>query len=177
MKVVLVRHSEVTEEYKGKYNGHIEIPLSQKGLEDAKALGKKLQHYNFDAVYCSDLQRAKETLSQLDLQIQPIYTEHLREKSWGEHEGMSFAEIEASGLKYTTFPQWIAQLDGESVEQFTKRVKTFFFEELQQNSYTTVLIVTHAGVIKTLLGIHNNLDLLESFSIEVGFSSITEIVL
>lgn len=177
MKLILVRHSEVIEEYRGKYNGHIDIPLSKKGIVDAKELGKKLQNYNFDAIYCSDLTRAKETLEQFKLSIQPIYTEQLREKSWGKHEGMSFKEIEASGLKYTTFDKWIKQLDGESLEEFNLRIKDFFFNYLQHKQYETLLIVTHSGVIKTLLGLKYQEDLMTSFSHNIPYSSITKVVL
>ncbi len=177
MKLVLIRHSEVIEKYQGKYNGHIDIPLSQQGLEDAKALGKTLDAYNFDAIYCSDLLRCRQTLEQLNLSSQTTFTEQLREKSWGKHEGKSFEELEANGLQYTTFSEWIDQLDGESIEQFTKRIQTFFFENLQKKPFDTVLIVTHSGVIKTLLGLTKNLDLEESFSILLPYSSITEILL
>ncbi|WP_304545091.1 histidine phosphatase family protein [Sulfurimonas microaerophilic] len=178
MNLVLVRHSEVLEEYQGKYNGHIDIPLSKKGLEDAKALGRQLQHYNFDAVYCSDLTRAKETLAQFALPLKPLYTKELREKSWGKHEGMSFEEIEASGIKYTTFSEWVEQLDGERVTEFTDRIENFFLSYLkEQKDLKTVLIVTHSGVIKTLLQIINAQTLEESFSKPIRYSSVTEILL
>lgn len=177
MKLILVRHCEVIEEFQGKYNGHIDIPLSMQGLQSAKALGEKLQSYSFDAIYCSDLLRCRQTLEQLNPSIDATFTELLREKSWGKHEGMSFEEIEASGVKYTTFSQWIEQLDGESVSHFTARVQQFFFEELQQQEFETVLIITHSGVIKTLLGLTQKLNLEESFSKVLPYSSITELVL
>ncbi|QOP40267.1 histidine phosphatase family protein [Sulfurimonas marina] len=178
MNLVLVRHSEVLEEYQGKYNGHIDIPLSKKGLEDAKELGEQLQSYDFDAIYCSDLTRTKETLAQFNLPIKPLYSKELREKSWGKHEGMSFEEIEASGIKYTTFSEWIEQLDGESVTEFTDRIENFFLSYLKkQKDLKTVLIVTHSGVIKTLLQILNNQTLEESFSKPIRYSSVTETLL
>ncbi|MDH4944819.1 histidine phosphatase family protein [Sulfurimonas sp. C5] len=177
MKLVLIRHSEVIEKYQGKYNGHIDIPLSKQGLEDAKALGNKLSSYNFDAIYCSDLKRCRQTLEQLNIPQKATFTNKLREKSWGRHEGLSFNEIEASGITYTTFHEWIEQLDGEEVSHFTQRVEEFFFEDLQKESLNTVLIITHSGVIKTLLGRTKNLDLEESFSIVLPYSSVTEILL
>ncbi|MFT7861068.1 MAG: histidine phosphatase family protein [Sulfurimonas sp.] len=177
MTLVLVRHSEVIEQYRGRYNGHIDIPLSQKGLQDAQSLGKQLQPYNFDALYCSDLRRAKETLAQFQLPNKPIYTKQLREKSWGKHEGMSFEEIEATGLRYTTFNEWINLLGGESLKGFTTRIENFFFKELQQQDLDTVLIVTHSGVIKTLLGIKANLGLEESFAQTLKYSSVTKLLL
>lgn len=177
MKLVLVRHSEVIPEYKGKYNGHIDIPLSKQGLKDAQTLGEQLKSYTFDAIYCSDLLRCRETLEQFKLPMQTIFTDQLREKSWGKHEGMSFAEIELSGLKYTNFSQWLEDLDGETVTEFQQRVHDFFFKELQNKQHNVVLIVTHAGVIKTLLALKESLGLEESFAKLLPYSSITELVL
>lgn len=177
MKLLLVRHSEVIKEYQGKYNGHIDIPLSQKGLKDAKNLEKKIKSHNFDAVYCSDLLRCRQTLEQLSLPQQAIYTPVLREKSWGKHEGMSFDEIIASGIEYSEFSEWIKHLGGEELPRFIERVQTFFFKDLQEKHLETVLIITHAGVIKTLLGLQKNLTPEESFAIPLEYSSVTEILL
>lgn len=177
MKLILIRHSEVIEEYQGKYNGHIDIPLSRQGIKDAQELGKHLISYNFDAIYCSDLKRCRETLEQLNIPLKATFTDKLREKSWGKHEGLSFNEIEASGITYTDFHEWIEQLDGEKISHFIHRIEKFFFEDLQKEPLNTVLIITHSGVIKTLLGLTKNLDLEESFSIQLPYSSVTEILL
>ena len=174
MKLTLLRHFEVIEEYQGKYNGHIDIPLSAKGIEEAKKLASTLHNKHFDAIYCSDLQRAKQTLQQLNLNAPTTFTPLLREKSWGKHEGMSFEQIEASGITYTTFEEWIAKLDGESYEAFFKRI-TFFLNQLHNQKDNNILLVTHSGVIKTILAIINNLSLQESFSLPVGYGDLLEV--
>jgi broad specificity phosphatase PhoE len=155
VKVTLVRHGAVEERYKGCYNGHIDISLSQEGRLQSQALGKRLADEPFDAIFCSDLLRAKETLqamwqSSFDA-IEPIYTSTLREKSWGRHEGMNFATICAKeGVCYTSFEEWIDLLDGESLEAFTRRVEDFFSTLFTLYANKSLLIVTHAGVIAAL---------------------------
>ena len=62
MKITLVRHAEVDEAYHGCYNGHIDIGLSKRGEEQAIALAEMFSASEFDALYCSDLLRAKKTM-------------------------------------------------------------------------------------------------------------------
>jgi len=171
MKVTLVRHAEVIEEYLGKYNGHIDISISQHGKEQAQKLAKQLNAETFDKIYCSDLVRAKETLVIFNLQIAPIYTDKLREKSWGIHEGKSFNEIEKMGIKYENFEQWINKLDGEDLETFQQRIVKYFYATIFKDEGDNVLVVTHSGVIKTLLHIKNKISLEEAFAIKLPYAS------
>ena len=171
MKLTLVRHSEVIQKYQHCYNGHIDIALSIKGKEDAKEIANKLKNFTFDKIYCSDLKRAKQTLEIFKLDIEPIYTQELREKSWGIHEGKSFEEIEKSGIKYKNFLQWITALDGEDIQSYIKRIENYFKEVIFRQDCEHILVVTHSGVIKTLLSILNQISIEEAFSIKLPYSS------
>jgi len=171
MKITLLRHAEVIKEFQGKYNGHIDIALSQKGKEDAKKLANKLEKLEFDRVYCSDLLRARETLSAFDINTEVVYTERLREKSWGKHEGKSFDEIVQGGLVYEDFEQWITALDGEDFNSYKERLREFFYETLLKESTKHILVVTHSGVIKTLLSILQGITLQEAFSTQLPYAS------
>jgi alpha-ribazole phosphatase len=168
MKLTLVRHGEVEERYQNCYNGHNEIGLSKKGYMQAKELAKKLDILEFDAVFCSDLPRAKETLKHSLHAKDAIYTDKLREKSWGKHEGLSFDEIIADGeIEYVDFLQWIDSLDGEPYEKYIKRVEKFFLEFLPSLKKESVLAVTHAGVIRVLISILDKITLQEAFGIKI----------
>lgn len=175
MKITLVRHSEVIKEYQGRYNGHIDIPLSKKGKKDAHLLAKQLQSIPFDIVYCSDLSRAKETLEIISPRAEVIFTPQLREKSWGKHEGMSFEEIENSGIKYENFTQWIDALDGEGTKEFVQRVKSYFYDVILSGDTQNVLVVTHSGVIKTVLSFTKKISLERAFTTELPYSSVVQI--
>ena len=175
MTLTLLRHAEVVPEYHGCYNGHIDIGLSQKGKESAKALAHTMQNMHFDAIFCSDLLRAKETLRLLDLPLSPHYSSALREKSWGEYEGKSFQEITATGLSYENFTQWIEALGGESIALFEQRVLGFFTSTIFTHPAENILIVTHSGVIKTLLAKRNNISLQEAFSEPFAYANYIQI--
>lgn len=174
MRVTLVRHAEVEERYKNCYNGHNRVGLSENGYIQAKELAKELDVLEFDAVFCSDLRRAKETLQHSLHAKNSIYTDKLREKSWGKHEGLSFDEIIAQGeIEYKDFLQWIDSLDGEPHKEYVKRVLEFFLFFLPSLEKENILVVTHAGVIRVLLSIINNITLEEAFSIKVENGSLT----
>ena len=170
MKIYFVRHSEVIEEYQGCYNGHIDIPLSKKGREDAKELARELSHIKFDKAFCSDLLRARETIEPFELECEVIYTERLREKSWGRHEGMRFEEIIQEGLEYKSFEQWINDLDGESLESYAERLLEYFNNILLEQEAENILVVTHAGVIKMLIALIEGMSLDKTFAISLPYS-------
>ena len=175
MVITLVRHTEVIEEFAQKYNGHIDIPLSKKGIEDAKKLSYKLNKKSFKKVYCSDLLRTKETLKYINIDAEVIYTKELREKSWGKYEGKSFIDIQNDGIKYKNFYQWIEDIGGEDIALFKMRVERYFKDIILKENEQNILVVTHSGVIKTLLGILNNLTLEEAFSINLKYGDFVEI--
>jgi len=171
MNLTLVRHAEVQEQYKNKYNGHNDISLSYNGKEQAKKLCKELNKLKFDAVFCSDLRRAKETASELKHKI--IYTDKLREKSWGKHEGLSFEEIiNQNEIKYENFIQWINALDGEDYQVYTLAIKEFFFEYLPSLEKQNILIITHAGVIRILQTMLYNKTLEDVFSKKIKYGEL-----
>jgi broad specificity phosphatase PhoE len=168
MRVTLVRHAEVKERYKNCYNGHNDIGLSKAGEIQAKELAKKLDTMEFDAVFCSDLRRARESIKHSIHVKDAIFTEILREKSWGKHEGLSFDEIIAQGeVEYIDFLQWIGSLDGEPHKEYIKRVSEFFLSFLPSLEKENILVVTHAGVIRVLMSIIKKISLEEAFGISV----------
>ena len=170
MKITLVRHAEIISKYKGKYYGHLDIPLSENGHNQAKALAQKLKDEKFDAIYCSDLQRAVKTLDAFKFSQKIIYTKELREKYWGIHEGKSFEEIEASGIKYENFKQWINTLDGEDMQDYKERIEDYFYNTILKSGAKEVLVMSHLGVIKTFLSLYKNISLEEAFSEKLNYT-------
>ncbi|RLA75920.1 MAG: histidine phosphatase family protein [Epsilonproteobacteria bacterium] len=171
MIITFIRHAEVEVKYVGKYNGHIDIALSPHGKEQAQNLAKEFKNERFDKIYCSDLKRARETLDAFNYSQEIIYTEKLREKSWGIHEGKSFEEIEKSGIKYIDFEQWMDALDGESPKLFTQKLKKYFYDEILSQECENILVVTHGGVIRTLMSIINKTTLEETFETKLPYAS------
>jgi alpha-ribazole phosphatase len=170
--LTLVRHGEVEGRFKGCYNGHLDMGLSAAGRRTARRLAEHFRSAPFDAVYCSDLRRARETLKPFALDANPRYTEALREKSWGRHEGKSYEEIVAEeGIAYESFEQWLDLLDGEPYDVYLERLHAFFEEIVLAQRYESVLVMTHAGVIRGLLSLFGGMSLEEAFSVALPYGS------
>lgn len=167
-----MRHASVDEKYAECYNGHIDISLSKAGWQEAAEAARRLDSIIFDAVYCSDLLRCKQSIEPFGLS-DIVYDERLREKSWGRAEGMRFDDIcKDFGLTYEGFETFVRAIGGESLEEFGARVLDFF-GELRRNKTENTLIVTHGGVIKTVLAHTKKISLEKAFSLSVPYASIT----
>ena len=178
MKITILRHCEVEQKYIGRYNGHIDIGLSDQGYMQAKELAEKLKDKEFDAVYCSDLLRAKESIKYFNNLKNITFTKELREKSWGENEGKSYDEIcKEQNIEYKNFKQFIDALGGENISIFNNRVDDFFFKYLKQLEYKNILVVTHSGVIRRVYEKLHKLSLEESFAKKISYAYIDTITL
>jgi len=97
--LLLIRHGETTWNKEQRMQGHTDMPLNEQGLMQAKRLAEMMRenHADIDLIYSSDLMRAyataQETAKQLDLEIKTSAL--LREKNWGEAEGLFVVEKEA----------------------------------------------------------------------------------
>ena len=93
----LVRHGETDWNAAGRAQGQSQVPLNAAGRAQARALATRLRPLRFSAAYASDLRRVTETAAAIlygrDLPLVP--SPALREKCFGEWEGMTFAELEA----------------------------------------------------------------------------------
>ena len=172
MIITLVRHGEVEERYLNCYNGHIDIGLSQQGYDQAYAVARHFENNNFDAVYCSDLIRARETLKPVKINVEPQFSDQIREKSWGRHEGKTFDEIMMMELQgYESFDQWLTLLDGEDFTTYTARIKNFFTLFLPAQGYENILVVTHAGAIRSLISVVKDISIEEAFRQHLGYGN------
>jgi 2,3-bisphosphoglycerate-dependent phosphoglycerate mutase len=97
--LILIRHGESTWNRENLFSGWTDVPLSQKGVEEAIAAGRimKKEGYEFDIVYTSVLKRAIKTLwlvlEEMDLMWLPVYrTWRLNERHYGALQGLNKTE-------------------------------------------------------------------------------------
>jgi 2,3-bisphosphoglycerate-dependent phosphoglycerate mutase len=134
-------------------HGHTCTGLANEGHGQALKVGTRLRTEHFDAAYVSDTQRAQETAAAiLKHHVIPIHLdERLREMHMGALDGQP-VDLFSQRLA----EQGMAQLDfspegGETFTQLTNRVRSFYDEVCRTHAADAVLVVTHAGVIRTLL--------------------------
>lgn len=101
-KLVLLRHGESVWNRENRFTGWTDIPLSEKGEQEAREAGRLLKQagISFDAAYCSLLKRSIKTLwlalEEMDQMWLPThYSWRLNERHYGALQGLSKAEITA----------------------------------------------------------------------------------
>jgi 2,3-bisphosphoglycerate-dependent phosphoglycerate mutase len=101
-KLVLVRHGESQWNKENRFTGWVDVPLSDRGLEEARAAGRLLaaEGLRFDVAYTSVLKRAIKTLwvvlEELDLMWIPIHESwRVNERMYGALQGLNKAETVA----------------------------------------------------------------------------------
>ncbi|HSC57636.1 MAG TPA: 2,3-bisphosphoglycerate-dependent phosphoglycerate mutase [Nitrospira sp.] len=96
-RLVLLRHGESQWNLENRFTGWVDVPLSSRGVQEAKNAGEKLRPYRFDRAFTSVLQRAIDTL-RLALEVIgqtsiPIEKDKaLNERMYGELQGLNKAE-------------------------------------------------------------------------------------
>jgi broad specificity phosphatase PhoE len=119
-EVVLVRHGETEWSRAGKHTGRTDIPLTERGRQEARAVGAELQGRQFALVFTSPLARAADTcrLAGLGDVVEP--REELMEWDYGAYEGRETVDIR------NEHPGWTLWLDGvpegETIAQVQVRV-------------------------------------------------------
>lgn len=152
-KLVLLRHGEITG-FENRYLGVTDAHLSVKGVEQGVRAADSLSLTNFDNIYCSPLERCRETLKLLKQKEYVVYDERLTEVNFGLWEGKTFSEINgqypeivkkwAEGDPEFGFPE------GDTIKNFRNRISDFA-QHLYSSEGQNLLIVTHGGVIRHLI--------------------------
>lgn len=139
MKLILVRHGE-SEDNKAKIcQGQRDSPLSELGEEQAEKVAERLKDEKIDAIYSSDLKRARDTAEAINKYhyLEIIDDKRLRERSLGILQGKPFPKE----LDWINLHESI-----ESEESMNNRVSSFIEQISQKEKGKTVLVSTHGGV-------------------------------
>lgn len=159
MRILLIRH--------GRQNSplcNVDVPLSEEGKRQAELLAERLEQIKADAVWSSDLIRARETADIINekLQTARVIREDLKEISFGDMEGLS---DEVIADRFEDFLRGRAKMEqdmafpgGECARDVLNRVLPVIHEILAEE-YDTVVVVTHGGVIRSLVAYYLGMDL------------------
>ena len=152
----LIRNALTDENLEGRYIGHTNVEISDEGKEQLRQMKNELVYPPIDAVFTSPLKRCLQTAEILYPETKPLIIDGFIEYNFGEFENKTAEQLE----KYEEFPRWLAGEKGvkppygESNEEFAKRVCDTFekvCEGLMKTGTTSAAIVTHGGVIMTIL--------------------------
>jgi broad specificity phosphatase PhoE len=152
-KLLLIRHAET--DSAGTFCGHADPPVNVRGHQQIEALLKVLQQHKIEAVYSSDLQRARSTAEAIATSFTvPLQaTANLREIGFGDWENSTWEQNEQRDPVYAK--RWITEYpmlpapNGEEFESFEARTLKEF--DVLATSNQEAAVVAHAGVLRVIL--------------------------
>ncbi|MDA0986870.1 MAG: 2,3-bisphosphoglycerate-dependent phosphoglycerate mutase [Bacteroidetes bacterium] len=178
-KLVLVRHGESQWNLENRFTGWIDVPLSQKGIEEAKSCGEKLKNYKFAKAFTSKLIRANKTLEIIleiinQQKIQIEYSVALNERHYGALQGLNKNEmIEKFGAEQVKIwrrsfdvppPSHVTEFnpDGksESLKDTAARTLPYFEKEIltEIQNGNDIIVVAHGNSLRSIVMKLNNLS-------------------
>lgn len=158
----LVRHGETEWNINDIVMGQLDSPLTEAGLNQVNNTAQELKDVHFDAIFSSDLQRAKRTaeIIKLERQLAIQTSRALRERTYGHYEGMSAEKYrktfqhffdKTKQLSENEHKKFKFDHDVESDDEVINRFLTQLREIAIAYPNKSVLVVTHGGCIRTFL--------------------------
>ena len=155
-RIIAIRHGETTWNVDTRIQGRLDIPLNAMGRSQAARMAQALKHEPIAAVYASDLARAWETAEYLArAHGLPVNAETgLRERGFGDFEGMTFAEIETllpdQSMRWRKRDPEFAPAGGESLVDLNRRVVEAVERLAARHPGELIAMVGHGGVMDVL---------------------------
>jgi alpha-ribazole phosphatase len=178
MNIYLIRHGQTKWNDDDRYQGSIDIELSEIGLQQAYLLAQRAKELKIEAIFSSDLQRTYKTAEIIkdhtgaSLSVDP----NLREIHLGEWEGKTWKEIKS---EYSEFLEdWFKDMvktpapGGESYAELQSR-SLKIFDEINKHPIENCAIVTHGAVIKVVLSAFLGLSLEKRANFIISNASIS----
>ncbi|KAG7909866.1 hypothetical protein KL906_001771 [Ogataea polymorpha] len=149
VRVFIVRHGQTSWNNLKILQGHKDVPLNDRGLEQARSVSRRMKDLDIDEFVSSDLSRCVQTMNEIvsahreKPNFKLRYTPNLRERSMGPVEGMPLSEAkEKYGAQFKEMGETKVELLTRLQNEWSRII-----DEAAANGYTNVLICTHGGVI------------------------------
>lgn len=180
-RIYLIRHGEVEGAETPRYNGHADVPLSERGIGQYHRLKEGLAATRISACYTSDLSRCAVGADIIGshLGLIPVRERNLRELDIGIWEGKSWAEL------LEEYPrEWRARLadivnyrapKGESLRDLSNRIMPVIKGIASRHPGEEVLVVAHGGTNRVILLNAIGAPLSSLFSIEQDYCCVNVI--
>ncbi len=174
MEIYLIRHTTPKIEKDICY-GQSDIDVTDNFDKEVSKILKQVEFNETTKVYSSPLKRCFKLAQKFSENV--LIDDRLLEINFGKWELQSWNSIPRaesdpwmSDFVNVTIP------DGESYLDLAARANSFF-EEIKLQKCEKLIVVTHAGVIRTILSKINNIPLVKSFDIKVGYGQVFKIEL
>jgi probable phosphoglycerate mutase len=155
-RLIAVRHGETAWNVESRLQGQLDVPLNDRGHEQARRTAHWLAEDQPDVVVSSDLARAKATAQAIaSFNRCPLLLDPgLRERSFGSFQGMTHLEVAerwpAESLRWKSRDSDFSPGDGESLRVFFARCIDATLRIAEAHAGKTVILVAHGGVMDCL---------------------------
>lgn len=152
-RLCLVRHGETAWNAERRLQGHSDVPLNETGWAQARATARQLSGRRFDAIYTSDLSRARQTAEACAevLGLPVCARSDLRERHFGQFQGLTYDEArQRFPDAYRLFESRDPGYDfagGESLLEFAARIRLAINTLADRHEGQQILVVAHGGVL------------------------------
>ena len=160
-KLYVFRHGETDWNRERRFQGLSDIPLNERGREQAHELSSIFEKIKIQTCLSSDLSRAYQTaqIALVNNNIEIHKHTELREQAGGVIEGMLLEDIQ---VKYgpIVWEAWLSNLEqhkdfsfdeGESNINHTLKIRNFLNHKLSEMPFETIAISTHGGALRKIL--------------------------
>lgn len=164
-RILAIRHGETTWNQDKRLQGHLDIPLNERGHWQAARAAAALRDEPIAAVYSSDLARAHQTACVIAAtQGLPVQAHTgLRERHFGDFQGRTWTELEveepeATRAWRTRVPDF-APGGGETLLQLRERIRSVLNEIAAHHTGEQIVVVAHGGVLDMVYRLATGLEL------------------
>ena len=181
-RILAIRHGETLWNVDSRIQGHLDIGLNDKGRWQAERLGTALKDEPMAAIYASDLSRAHDTALAVSRHTGvPVQPEPgLRERSFGEFEGRTFAEIETElpeqAKRWRQRDPTFTPGGGESLLMLETRILSVIARLAAQHPGEQIALFAHGGVMDILYRAATRLDLQAARTWALGNTAINRLL-
>lgn len=176
--VYLMRHGEVVNGGERRYNGHIDIDITQNGVDQMHRLAGIVAEKKVSAVYSSDLIRSIKGAEIIANRIGIPFTSlrELRERSVGAWEGLTVAEIkERFPAEYSLWRNDLLNYrppGGEGLLDMRERILPSYRKLVAAHPDQEIAMLLHGGVNRIILADALGMPPLNLFRIEQNYGAL-----
>ena len=174
-RLYLIRHGQVVGHHEFRYNGHHDVDITGKGVEQMNRLAGVLRERGISALYSSDLMRTMEGASIIGsaLGLTPRAMPAFRELHLGRWEGLTRAEAierypEDAGFSFQDLATDKIE-GGETLTELGKRVLPALAHIIGENRGKAICLVAHGGVNRVILCNVLGMEIKRFFSMEQDY--------
>jgi broad specificity phosphatase PhoE len=181
LRLLAVRHGATEWSQARRFTGARDVPLTAHGRLQAEAVAQALAGTTVSAIYTSPLERARMSAEVIAKphRLEPIIEPAFREMAFGAWEGLTRDELAvrcpADASAWASAPERVTPAQGEALTDVDARVREALAGLVDQHRGETVIVVSHAVVLRLIVLAALGLGPERLWSVDASPAGITEI--